>query len=136
MLRQGEKLRTKQMGFEDGDQSDENADDIINEYDQDDIDDENNLRSKLGKGVMNMDFMKKAEARKEKNLKELEMLRKLENGEGDLEIFEEDNSAVNVTKNQGRRIYTPAAASQINDNTNEQALEDIENDNAKSLDKN
>ena len=63
------------------------------------------------------------------------MLRKLENGEGDLEIFEEDNSAVNVTKNQGRRIYTPAA-SQINDNTNEQALEDIENDNAKSLDKN
>ena len=51
MLRQGEKLRTKQMGFEDGDQSDENADDIINEYDQDDIDDENNLRSKLGKGV-------------------------------------------------------------------------------------
>jgi len=136
MLRQGEKLRTKQMGFEDGDQSDENADDIINEYDQDDIDDENNLRSKLGKGVMNMDFMKKAEARKrEENLKELEMLRKLENGEGDLEIFEEDNSAVNVTKNQGRRIYTPAAASQINDNTNEQALEDIENDNAKSLDK-
>ena len=86
---------------------------------------------------MNMDFMKKAEARKrEENLKELEMLRKLENGEGDLEIFEEDNSAVNVTKNQGRRIYTPAAASQINDNTNEQALEDIENDNAKSLDKN
>lgn len=71
------------MGFEDGDQSDENADDIINEYDQDDIDDENNLRSKLGKGVMNMDFMKKAEARKrEENLKELEMLRKLENGEG------------------------------------------------------
>ena len=68
MLRQGEKLRTKQMGFEDGDQSDENADDIINEYDQDDIDDENNLRSKLGKGVMNMDFMKKLKLGKEKRI--------------------------------------------------------------------
>ena len=60
MLRQGEKLRTKQMGFEDGDQSDENADDIINEYDQDDIDDENNLRSKLGKRCYEYGFHEKS----------------------------------------------------------------------------
>ncbi|CAX40453.1 U3 small nucleolar RNA-associated protein, putative [Candida dubliniensis CD36] len=148
MLRQGEKLRIKQMGFEDGDQSDEDIDDIINEYNQDDINHENKLKNKLGKGVMNMDFMKKAEARKrEENLKELEMLKKLQNGEeGDLEIFKEDNGAVNIIKNQGRRIYTPTAAataaaataassSQINDNINEQVLADVENDNAKSLNK-
>ena len=77
MLRQGEKLRTKQMGFEDGDQSDENADDIINEYDQDDIDDENNLRSKLGKGVMNMDFMKKLKLEKRREFERIGNVEKI-----------------------------------------------------------
>ncbi|RCK66054.1 U3 small nucleolar RNA-associated protein 14 [Candida viswanathii] len=134
MLRQGERLRDKQVGFEDGDQSDEGAEDVENEYDHDDEEKDDKLRSKLGKGVMNMDFMKNAEARrKEENMKELEMLKRLENGEGDLDIFEDDNGAVNITKNQGRRVYTPSAATQDNESVNEKALEEIQDDRAKSL---
>ena len=122
MLRQGERLREKQVGFEDGNQSDEEAENVINEYDHDDEDKDDKLRSKLGKGVMNMDFMKNAEARRrEENMKELEMLKRLENGEGDLDIFEEDNGAVNITKNQGRRVYTPSAAIQDNASVNEKS---------------
>ncbi|KAL6449718.1 UTP14 U3 small nucleolar RNA-associated protein 14 [Candida maltosa Xu316] len=135
MLRQGERLRGKQLGFEDGEQSDDDAEAIINEYDNDDDERDNGLRTKLGKGVMNMDFMKNAEARKrEENLKELEALRRLENGEDDLDLFEDNNGAVNVTKNQGRRVYAPSAAIQDNESVNEKALEEIEADNAKSLD--
>lgn len=134
MLRQGERLREKQVGFEDGNQSDEEAENVINEYDHDDEDKDDKLRSKLGKGVMNMDFMKNAEARRrEENMKELEMLKRLENGEGDLDIFEEDNGAVNITKNQGRRVYTPSAAIQDNASVNEKVMEEINDDNAKSL---
>lgn len=106
MLRQGERLRAKQLGYEDGDQSDENLSDLEGEDDGDQSQDESTR--KLGKGVLAMDFMKAAEERqKQENRQEMEMLRRMEEGEE-----EDDVSAVNLVKNQGRRVYTPTAAGQ------------------------
>lgn len=129
MLRQGEKLRTKQLGFEDGDQSDDNISDIEDEYDNDDKDADDQLRSKLGKGVLGMDFMKNASAKqKQENAAELEKLRKLEAGE--LDEFDDPNSAVNLTKNQGRRVYTPSAGTANAEmrELNEQVMAEINDD--------
>lgn len=138
MLRQGEKLRSKQVGYEDGDQSDQGVSDIENEYAQDGLSGEQDElnRSKLGKGVLAMDFMKAAEQRhKQENLKDLESLKKMEEG-GDIEDFEGDSSAVNVLKNQGRRVYTPVASSMKSeiDEVNQKTLNEIEDDEAKNLD--
>lgn len=134
MLRQGEKLRTKQLGFEDGDQSDENVSDIEQEYNNDDEDADEELRSKLGKGVLGMDFMKNASAKqKQENAQELEKLRRLEAGE--LDEFDDVNSAINLTKNQGRRVYTPSAAianAEVQD-SNKKVLEEIEDDESASI---
>ncbi|EGW33805.1 uncharacterized protein SPAPADRAFT_134765 [Spathaspora passalidarum NRRL Y-27907] len=127
MLRQGEKLRAKQMGFEDGEQSNDEVSDIEREYDQDDEDD--SVRSKLGKGVMGMDFMKKAEERaKQENLQQLAMLKK-----DDLELFDEDDGSVNVTKNQGRRVYVPTTNQEEILEINRTVHEQVEQDQAKSL---
>lgn len=135
MLRQGERLREKQLGRngddddDDGVYSDDNLDRLEREY----ANDENTDRSKLGKGVMAMDFMKNAERRKkEENLKQIEQLRRLENGEDTgLHLFEEDNGLVNVKKNTGRRVYN---ASAIDDaGLNEEIRNQVEDDNAKSL---
>ncbi|CAK9437532.1 uncharacterized protein LODBEIA_P19100 [Lodderomyces beijingensis] len=136
MLRQGERLREKQLrtsnGDEDGD--DENVDVIEREYENDDdLGDE--VRTKMGKGVMAMDFMKNAERKKrEENMKTLEQLRKLENGEDDgLDLFQNDSGAVNVVKNQGRRVYNPSAVD--NSGINEQVLKEVEEDHAGGLEK-
>ena len=110
MLRQGEKLRAKQLGYEDGDQSDEGVSDIERDYSNDDENADESIK-KLGKGVLGMDFMRNAEERsRQSNLKELEELRRLEN-EKDLDSFEDSNSALSSSKNQGRRVYAPSAAS-------------------------
>ncbi|KAI5957222.1 hypothetical protein KGF54_000150 [Candida jiufengensis] len=135
MLRQGERLREKQIGRKnEEDYSDDDLDQIEHDYNnqEDDVD-----RSKIGKGVMAMDFMINAERRKkEENLKELERLRRIENGEDDgLDLFDQDNDngLVNITKNTGRRVYNPSA--QDTSNINEEIAKEIEDDNAKSLSK-
>lgn len=139
MLRQGERLKSKQLGYNEGEQSDNGALDIENEYAKDELraEKDESSRIKLGKGVLNMDFMRSAEERQRKaNLRELEQLRKLERGE-DLDEFKEAASAVDITKNQGRRVYTPAAQSMqaLVDSMNEDVLQDAEDDEAKSLDR-
>lgn len=131
MLRQGERLRTKQLGYDEGDQSDDNVSDIEREYQQNEDDEE--AKKQLGKGVLAMDFMKKAEQRqREENLVELAMLKDLENGK-DLE-FTEANS-VSIQKNQGRRVYTPAvsAMKQSVDEMNASVLKDIDEDESQNL---
>ncbi|KAK6461199.1 small-subunit processome, partial [Scheffersomyces coipomensis] len=133
MLRQGEKLRSKQLGHEEGDQSDDDVSDIEKEYNNDINND--SIKSKLGKGVLAMDFMKNAEERnKQENLKQLEELRKLEM-DGDLQAFEENSGIVNITKNQGRRVYTPSSSGMKDDITqlNEELREEIEDDESKNL---
>ncbi|CAH6722294.1 U3 small nucleolar RNA-associated protein 14 [[Candida] jaroonii] len=131
MLRQGERLRSKQLGYEDGEQSDDDISDIKQEYKDDE--DQSEIKSKLGKGVLAMDFMKNAEERKKtENLQELENLRKMEMGE-DIEF--EDANAVNKVINQGRRIYTPAAANIKDDvnEMNEEIRKEIEEDQSRNL---
>lgn len=137
MLRQGEKLRSKQLGYEDGDQSDQEVSDIEDEYAKDDETNETDdiNRNKLGKGVLAMDFMKSADKRhKQENLKELELLKKLENG-GDLDEFQEDATSINVTKNQGRRVYTPSASSMKSDinEVNQKTLNELRDDESNNL---
>lgn len=137
MLRQGERLREKQLGKRGGNDdddegiySDDNLDRLEREYAKDDeiVD-----RSKIGKGVMAMDFMKNAEKRKkEENLKQIEQLRRLENGEDTgIDLFEEDNGLVNIKKNTGRRVYNAAAIDDMD--LNEEIKNQVEDDNAKSL---
>lgn len=131
MLRQGEKLRTKQLGYEEGDQSDGQISDIEQDYEKDDLDGEDASRSKLGKGVLGMDFMKKAEKQKrEENLKEIELMRKLEaNG-----AFEDDaENSVNINLNQGRRVYAPKVSEGVED-MRRRIEEEVEEDGLKSLD--
>ncbi|KAK6457385.1 Utp14 protein-domain-containing protein [Scheffersomyces xylosifermentans] len=134
MLRQGEKLRSKQLGYEDGEQSDDGLSDVENEYAKDNEEADENIK-KLGKGVLGMDFMRNAEERsKQANLQELEELRRLENG-NDLDAFEDLNSSVNVTKNQGRRVYTPGAASTRADSNsvNQATRDEVEEDESTNL---
>lgn len=139
MLRQGERLKSKQLGYKEGEQSDNGALDIEEEYARDALraeKDELN-RLKLGKGVLNMEFMRSAEERQKKaNMRELEQLRKLERGE-DLDDFKEASSAVDISRNQGRRVYTPAAQSMqaLVDAMNADVLQDAEDNEAKSLDR-
>lgn len=134
MLRQGERLRAKQLGYEDGDQSDGGVSDIEKEYSNDRDDSE--LRSKLGKGVLNMDFMKTAEERqRQENQRHIDELRRLRNGD-DLDDFREESTSVNVTKNEGRRVYTPSSvASRPEDSeVNEKVLAEDAADRERSLD--
>ncbi|EGV65946.1 hypothetical protein PSN45_003249 [Yamadazyma tenuis] len=132
MLRQGERLRTKQLGYEDGDQSDNNASDIERDYEEEETI-SNTSRAKLGKGVLAMDFMKAAEERhRQENLQEIEMLKKLENGE-DLQQFSEDVNSINVIKNQGRRVYNPTAADGDINAVNKRARQEIEDDESSNL---
>lgn len=134
MLRQGERLRAKQLGYEDGDQSDEGISDVEKQYEQDEEEDE--VREKLGKGVLAMDFMKIAEEKqKQENFRQIALMKKMRNGD-DLEEFENDpNSGINVEKNEGRRIYTPKSVSMIasNEEVNSRTIEEVELDNEKSL---
>lgn len=111
MLRQEERLRSKIMGHGSGSESDNDIDDI----EDDKSNNENTLSSynKVGKtGLLNMPFMKNAEARlKEQNRDDIEKLRLVEETM-DIKLFEETNDVdgVNVKLNQGRRIYTPGVS--------------------------
>ncbi|KAL6942652.1 hypothetical protein ACO0QE_003837 [Hanseniaspora vineae] len=111
MLRQGERLKAKIMGHESGEESDRDLDNL------DSSDDENDTpetRASVGKsGVLNMAFMKNAEAReRERNLAEAEELKQLRDSNG-LELFQHSSAdkeaaaGANVHINAGRRVYTP-----------------------------
>ncbi|VEU20723.1 DEKNAAC101566 [Brettanomyces naardenensis] len=103
MLRRSESLRKKQMGRKDEEDSDE-----YDERDVSDIEKEEEIeveKSKLGKGVLAMDFMVAAAERERKsNLEEIERMRNLEEGE------EVEDNGINLKMNGGRRVYTPSAA--------------------------
>ncbi|CAI5756168.1 unnamed protein product [Candida verbasci] len=121
MLRQGEKLREKQINY-DIDHSDENVSEIEKEY-------ENELeqdRSKLGKGIMNMKFMKNAEAKKkEENLSYIQELKNFKEN-SDVEDNEENNNLINLTKNQGRRVYNPTASPELEGDDERQKKNNLE----------
>lgn len=136
MARKSEKLRAKQLGGSNGD-SEENLSDIEKEYARDEllVEDDNSKGKKLGKGILDMDFMKQADKRnKEKNLREIEDMRNFQN-DGGLEEFKQNASAVNISKNQGRRVYTPSSSSSKQDSNkvNEEILQEIEDDEADNL---
>ncbi|KAI0463354.1 hypothetical protein LJB42_003378 [Komagataella kurtzmanii] len=132
-LRQGERLRAKIQGDED--YSDARS---ISDLESDGEESDPELRSKIGKGVMNMDFMKKAEAKqKAANKEELERLRRFQEygQEDDLDEFRNESTSANVVLNPGRRVYTPGAALEHKEieEENVKVLEEHEIDNAKSL---
>lgn len=112
MLRQGERLKAKIVGHESGEESDSGVSDIENDYKTIDSDKNFDQRDKVGKtGVLNMPFMKNAEARqKEANREDIAKLRAAESDQ-DVALFEEDSqnrqTGANFNVNQGRRIYTP-----------------------------
>ncbi|KAJ8144681.1 hypothetical protein OY671_002238 [Metschnikowia pulcherrima] len=134
MLRAGERLRTKQLGHAEGEQSDGNVSDIEREYARDDAASDTEERGLLGKGVLAMDFMKAAEAKKRKeNEKEMAFVKSMQ-GSGVEELAAEDNS-INTFKNMGRRVYAPsvAAAKEEMEEIEEDTLRDVRDDDAKSL---
>ncbi|ODV72454.1 Utp14p [Cyberlindnera jadinii NRRL Y-1542] len=136
MLRRGERLKAKILDREDEDEEfgDMNNLDLDKEVDESS---DSELRDKLGKtGVMNMAFMKNAEARERTaNAEERARLQKL-NATGDLEQFQEDEvNSVNISINPGRRVYTPGAGvskAEIS-RVNKQVVEEEAIDSSKSL---
>lgn len=138
MLRSGERLRSKQLGYNDGERSDGNISDVERDYENDDEEAENQERAKLGKGVLAMDFMKAAEERKRKeNLKDIEFLKNMRESNGTEAFDESSKNSINQTKNQGRRVYTPSAkiAQEEAEEAEEEALHDYRDDEARSLEK-
>ena len=128
MLRQGEQLTNRIHGKDDsGKRKGINSDDDpVSLSDLEREQDISSSKGSVGKtGVLGMKFMTDAEQRKkEQNRKELEALRRFENGESDNEdIFEDQfGEGINKAKNQGRRVYTPSAM------LSKQELESVEAD--------
>lgn len=135
MLREGERLRSKIMGRDENDSDNDDKD--ISDLEKDDqMSDEETVASKLGKGVMAMDFMKNAEKKaKLENAKLLEELRDFESGQGRLRGFEEEQTSINVEKNEGRRVYAPSANKQKQEmnELNKETLREVAIDEEKSL---
>ncbi|EDO14638.1 hypothetical protein Kpol_309p7 [Vanderwaltozyma polyspora DSM 70294] len=140
MLKQGEKLREKILDINSEDEDKRNR---LSDLEDDDSDDDAAVKDKVGKtGVMNMAFMKNAEARlKEDNKKEIARLRELENTD-DITLFDSDRedenvASENVTINRGRRIYTPGnleAKEELN-KLKEQVIEEQVIDESRTLEK-
>lgn len=107
MLRQRERLNTKVIDH-DSEEDDPDLSDIEREGEKEQT--QSTSGEKLGKsGIMNMAFMKAAEAReKDDNRKTIEALRAAEVS-GNQEEESEDEKAVNIELNQGRRIYNSMA---------------------------
>ncbi|AMD21491.1 HER213Wp [Eremothecium sinecaudum] len=117
-LRQGELLRAKIMG-------DDNSDDVgssISDLEDEgpgNQEEEELKRASVGKtGVLNMAFMKNAEARqREANREMVDQLRAAES-EQNIRLFEDDfgTAKANVQLNQGRRVYTAEALQSHSEN--------------------
>ena len=137
MLRQGERLKAK---IQDRDSDEEDNRKTLSDVEKDELDEDEGfkLKENLGKtGVMNMAFMRNAEAReKEANREQAAKLRALENGE---DLFDSENDAddreENVQLNKGRRIYTPSnlEAKKQTDEANEYLREEKEMDDSRNL---
>lgn len=133
MLRKGEALRSKQLGYNEGEQSDNSASDIEQEYqnDKNNAEHEEEVRSSLGKGLMSMDFMKAAEERqKQQNINDLSEIANMDDLEG-----EETHTSIHSSANQGRRVYTPSSSSlkSAMSKVDQQISKEKSDDNAKSL---
>ncbi|SCV02000.1 LAME_0G19922g1_1 [Lachancea meyersii CBS 8951] len=137
MLRQGERLRSKIAGHESGSESDSGLSDIENSENSRNASEESKLRDNLGKtGVMNMAFMKNAEARRaEANKESIAQLRDLESGNDGTSLDNEEVRGANVTINAGRRIYAPGTEdSKLEADEAEKAAEqDLKDDDSRSL---
>lgn len=133
MLRKGEALRSKQLGYNEGEQSDNDVSDIEQEYlnDKNNAEHEEELRSSLGKGLMSMDFMKAAEERqKQQNINDLSELANMNDVEA-----EETHTSIHSSTNMGRRVYTPSSSSlkSAMSKVDQQISKEQLDDNAKSL---
>ncbi|KAG0666795.1 hypothetical protein C6P44_002608 [Monosporozyma unispora] len=113
MLRQGERLKSKIID-RNSDEEDENAN--VSDLEREDYQNNTEVKDKLGKtGVMNMAFMKNAEAReREANKEAIGKLRAVERGE-DMELFDDGNeesgkNGEHILLNKGRRVYIPGSA--------------------------
>lgn len=137
MLRRGESLKSKILDRDEdedefGDSNDLNLDKDV------DYDSETEARENLGKtGVLNMAFMKNAEARERtRNEETKNNLRRLHENE-DIEEFDESerNNAINVHINPGRRIYTPGSGKSNAEmkEFSQTVLDEDEIDNSKNL---
>lgn len=138
MMRQGEKLKFKQLGKNENESSEDERDLSDLEHDvenQEQVD--NSKLAKVGKGVLAMDFMKNAEERerltKLKEIQELKGLKAAEGYENDLDGGEA--SAVNLTINSGRRMYTPSAlvAAEEARKMDQQLLEELDEEDSRLL---
>ncbi|CCE82469.1 Piso0_002196 [Millerozyma farinosa CBS 7064] len=134
MLRKGEALRSKQLGYNEGEQSDNSVSDIEQGYqdDKDNAEHEEEVRSSLGKGLMSMDFMKAAEERqKQQNINDLNEIANMD----DIESEEGIHSSIHSSANQGRRVYTPSSSSlkSAMSKIDQQVSKEKSDDNAKSL---
>lgn len=127
MLRTGEQLRARQLGAE-LDRSD-NVLDLEREMDHADDSADDAERQRLGKGVLAMDFMRKAEEKQRRqNQRDLAELRHADPAAS-------YGDAVNQIKNQGRRVYTPAAGERRREaeEEDEEVLEDLRDEDSRSL---
>ncbi|TID28131.1 hypothetical protein CANINC_002668 [Pichia inconspicua] len=140
MMRQSDSLKLKQLGKRNGEESsddDRNLSDLEHDIEKaENVDDEK--LSKVGKGVLAMDFMKNAEERERLiRLKEIEDLRRHVNNEyNDQDEFgNTDVSGVNVTLNSGRRLYTPSAivAAEESRKLDEKLLEELDEEDSRLL---
>lgn len=140
MMRQSDTLRMKQLGKKTGDESSDderNLSDLEHDIKNKGEVDHDKL-TKVGKGVLAMDFMKNAHEKEVLiKLKEIEDLRKHQNNEyNDQDDFEnDDTSGVNVAINSGRRVYTPSAvvAAEQSRKLDEQLLEELDEEDGRLL---
>lgn len=114
MLRQGETLKLKQLGKGgNGDSDDELDERNLSDLEKDvenmeEVDDDK--LSKIGKGVLAMDFMKNAAERERLiKLKEIQDMKNFQNGSHQEEYDNDVDEGVNLNINSGRRLYTPSA---------------------------
>lgn len=114
MLRQGERLKEKILDRGSKEEDDASLSDIERAYEKEDgavV-----ATKKIGKsGIMDMEFMKKAEARAcDSNKRSIENLKAFENGDVDSLLSdneqEDERTGGTTLLNQGRRIYTPAVS--------------------------
>lgn len=142
MMKQSERLKLKQLGRNENESSEDERDlsDLENDIEKFNDNIDNDKLSKVGKGVLAMDFMKNAEERDRLiRLKEIENLRKFENNEDYTDILSSNqdniNNGVNITFNNGRRIYTPSAlvAAEEARKIESELLKELDEDDARLL---
>lgn len=137
MLRRGESLKAKIL---DRDEEDDEFGDVndLNLDKEVQYDSESEVRESLGKtGVLNMAFMKNAEARERTKNEETKRNLRILNDNEDISQFHESErgNGVDVHINPGRRIYTPGAANSNKEmeKFSAEVLEEDEIDNSKNL---